>query len=258
MKRLVPGLFLALTVALTAGQGTPSREKASASLEPLTRAIEQQTNDAARAELYFHRARVLETLGVPDKALADVDKAIELQANAPAAYQFRGTLHFRAGKMRAAIADFNTAIGLRPDQEAHHWQRGIAYYYAGEFERGRRQFEMHQEVNPNDVENAVWHFLCVARMHGMDEARKKLIPISGDSRVPMAEVHDLFSGKGTKEDVLEAAAQGDGPGMKNSLFYAHLYLGLFEEARGNDAASLEHIRKAAHEFSQPHYMGDVA
>ena len=109
--------------------------------------------------------------------------------------------------MRKASADFNSVIGLRPDQEAHHWQRGIAYYYAGEFEKGRLQFEAHQEVNPKDVENAVWHFLCVARMHGMEEARKKLIPIAGDSRVPMAEVHELFAGKGTKEAVIEAAEE---------------------------------------------------
>ena len=219
-----------------------------------TQAIDMQPTNA---QAWFLRGRLHAHMQNHTNALADFDRAAKLDPR-PIVFQQRGTEHFRAGNFDKSVADFDKFIELAPTQAAHHWQRGISLYYAGRFEDGAKQFELHRTVNPNDVENAVWHFLCVARMHGMDEARKKLIPISGDSRVPMAEVHDLFSGKGTKEDVLEAGEKGDGPGMKNSLFYAHLYLGLFEEARGNDAASLEHIRKAAHEFSQAHYMGDVA
>ena len=46
--------------------------------------------------------------------------------------------------------------------------------------------------------------------------------------------------------------------LKQRLFYAHLYLGLYHDAVGDRAASLEHIQKAAGEFYADHYMGEVA
>jgi len=149
---------------------------------------------------------------------------------------------------------------LLPFQVPQHWQRGIAYYYAGRFEAGRKQFELHQTVNPNDVENAVWHFLCVARASNVEKARAALIPITGDARVPMMEVHALFAGKLKPEDILKAATAGNPPAarLNRQLFYAHLYLGLYFEALGDDGKAREHITKAAGEYQTGDYMGDVA
>jgi lipoprotein NlpI len=110
------------------------------------------------------------------------------------------------------------------------------------------------------VENAVWHFLCVAKANGLARAKELLINIQEDSRIPMMQIYALYAGKGSREDVLKAA-QGGNPNpsqLKGRLFYAHLYLGLYEEAVGNEKASLEHIRKAVQDYPQEHYMGDVA
>jgi lipoprotein NlpI len=136
----------------------------------------------------------------------------------------------------------------------------LSLYYAEEYKKGREQFELHQTVNPNDVENAAWHFICVAKQEGVDAARKVLIPIKGDSRVPMKEVHDLFAGKGTEEDVMKAASSMDSgeAAMQNQLCYAHLYLGLYEEALGHAEKAKEHMLKAAKDFKQDHYMGKTA
>ena len=82
-------------------------------------------------------------------------------------------------------------------------------YYAGEYEKGVKQFEIHQDVNSNDVENSVWHFLCVNKIKGFEAARKSLIDIKGDGRVPMAQVQKLFAGKLEPKDVLDAANAGD-------------------------------------------------
>jgi lipoprotein NlpI len=42
------------------------------------------------------------------------------------------------------------------------------------------------------------------------------------------------------------------------LFYAHLYLGLFCEATGDETLAREHITKAAREYGGTDYMSDVA
>jgi lipoprotein NlpI len=164
------------------------------------------------------------------------------------------------GQPRKAVADFDRYLASNPAREPYHWQRGIAHYYAEMFEAGRRQFESHQQVNSNDVENAVWHFLCVARLEGLEAARRLLIPIEGDPRIPMAEVHRLFSGTGTPEDVLRTAQAGEPApdAVRNRLCYAHLYLGLYAEALGDAKQSARHIEQAATTYQMPHYMGQVA
>ena len=153
---------------------------------------------------------------------------------------------------------FDQLVLAVPGAEPELWQRGLALYYAERFQEGRRQFELHKTVNPNDVENPAWHFLCVARLEGPEAARKALLPVGEDSRVPMAEILALYSGHGTESAVLEAAGQGEGEARKNQLCYAHLYLGLYAEALGDAKKAEHHITQAAGPYRMGHYMGKVA
>lgn len=172
-------------------------------------------------------------------------------------FQSAVDLYF-AAKPKESVDAFDRLIKLQPDAKPSLWQRGLALYHADKFKEGREQFEVHQTVNPNDVENAAWHFICVAKADGIEVARKHLIPIKGDSRVPMKEVHDLFAGKGTVEAVMKAAAAGDESSRRNQLCYAHLYLGLYFEALGDVAKAKEHMVKAAVDYKMDHYMGKSA
>ena len=141
------------------------------------------------------RADSNEKAGRFGKALVDLDALVEMHPEIDNLLQRRGMTRFFHGDMKGAIADFDKYLKNHPSRAPHHWQRGIAYYYAGEFEKGVKQFEIHQDVNSNDVENAVWHFLCKTKIDGFEAARESLIPIVGDSRVPMAEVQKLFAGE---------------------------------------------------------------
>ncbi len=194
------------------------------------------------------------------QAIADYDEVVKLDPMAVEVYNRRGSEHFKLGRIEASIADFEKAIELDPKQEPYHWQRGISYYYAGRFQQGRDQFESHQRVNSNDVENAVWHFLCAARLKGVSQARPSILKIKRDSRVPMMEVYRLFIGEGTVEEVMNAArgSESDPDVRKRHLFYANLYLGLYHEAMGDEAQAREHIFLAADRYPLDHYMGDVA
>lgn len=231
--------------------------KRDEALSLASKAIETEPKDARG---YFVRARFHEENHEPAKAVADYDQVLQLDPRVTSAWQHRGGEHFKLGHIKESIADFDKFLELVPEQVPYHWQRGIAYYYAGRFDDGRKQFESHQTVNPNDVENAVWHFLCVARSEGVEKARAALIPIKGDGRVPMMQVHALFAGKAKPEDVLNAAgADGsDSPRRTQQLFFSHLYLGLYFDATGNEKLAREHIVKATGPYRTEDYMGDVA
>ena len=186
---------------------------------------------------------------------------LHAQKLTPADLQQRGHEHFFAGRFEKAIADYDAYLEAHPNRAPHHWQRGLALYYAGQYDKGVAQFETHQTVNAHDVENAVWHFLCVVRTKdgSVEKARKNFIPITGDTRVPMKQIHALFAGKGSEEDVLKAAqANAEGLYLRNQLCYAHLYLGLYHEALGNTEKSAAHMKKAATDYKMDHYMGKVA
>jgi lipoprotein NlpI len=197
--------------------------------------------------------------GQHKKALELLDKAIKKDPKSAVAYQLRGLTQFKLGNFAASIADFDKFIDLEPKRKAGHWQRGISYYYAGRFDDGARQFEGYQTVDSNDVENAVWRYLCMARKDGVKKARADLLKIGKDVRVPMKEIYDLFAGKLKPADVLEAAKAGkpNADRLNSQLFYAHLYLGLYYETEGDTKKALEHLT-AATEHRIGHYMWDVA
>lgn len=185
--------------------------------------------------------------------------AAQDSAKSPEQWMQEGVDAFFDARIDASAKAFDEVVKAVPQAKPQLWQRGLTLYYAKRFQDGREQFEVHQTANSNDVENAAWHFLCVARLEGVEAARKALIPIEGDSRVPMRQVHDLFAGKGSVETVLSAAGEGDeSPLRRNHLCYAHLYLGLYFEALGDEAKAKEHILKAATDYEMDHYMGKTA
>src|SRR5579885_1676075 len=96
---------------------------------------------------------------------------LQAGAESPRAVMDRAIADFEAGRIAASAAGFDKVARLAPDYAPQLWQRGIALYYAGRYRDCRAQFESHRTVNPNDVENAAWHFLCVARAESPEKAR---------------------------------------------------------------------------------------
>ena len=180
---------------------------------------------------------------------------VVVQAQSPQTLLNRAVDEFEQARFAQSAATFDELAKAIPDQAPELWQRGIALYYAGRYADCRRQFESHRTVNPADVENAAWHFLCVAREQNPDAARKALLPVGPDERVPMREVYQMFSGALSAADVLKAA--GNRP---SAQFYAQLYIALYSEALGQTALALTHIKEAASEryASAGGYMHMVA
>lgn len=184
----------------------------------------------------------------------------EVTGNAPRTasdFVSRGERLFLTGKIEESVAAFERAIELEPRVKPQLWQLGISYYYAKKFKQGRELFESHQTVNRHDVENAAWHFLCVARSEGVDVARKNLLELDTrrDPRVPMTEVYELYAGRGSAEVVLATAKQA---GSERARMYAHLYLGLYYEVAKKPDLARRHMLLSADAKLTRNYMHGVA
>jgi len=185
-----------------------------------------------------------------------VEDSAVVRANlSPRERDRRGDEHLFAGRFDEAIADFDAFLEAEPEFDAHHWRRGIAYYYAGRYEEGAAQFVRHRTVNPADVENAAWHFLCEARRTGVVEAQAAILPVGPDQRDPMRSIYELFAGRADPAAVLAEAAASP---QHDAVFFAHLYLGLYHDASGDETRAREHITLATTTHARPHYMGSVA
>lgn len=199
-----------------------------------------------------HDARHSLAIASASKALSQVDPT-----ESPSEVARYGDALLRAGRTSDAIEQFEKYLSLRPEARPYLWQYGIALYFERRFQDGRQLFEEHRRVNPNDVENAAWHFLCIAKDAGIDEARKAVLPAPGDPRPPMAEILANLRG-GSSKAIEEAIAEVPaGPRRDSAELYGYLYLALIADAEGNQASARTWIRKAE---STPltHYMADIA
>lgn len=204
------------------------------------------------------RAEHLQWSAKASAALADHDYETALEfankiAVQPAGNDFRrvaGDILLRCGDSKRAVELFDQYLDGKPQDRPYLWQYGIALYFDGKFKEGAKLFEVHREVNPNDVENAAWHFLCVAKSESADKAKQLLLPAPNDPRAPM-------------EQVLEMLRTGDTDSVKqhmtgrSSKFYGDFYLGLYADALGDHATAQRHLDAAAKD-APANYMGDVA
>ena len=197
--------------------------------------------------------------GRPDDALREMDAAILKAPTSAQLYTLRGSVKFRSGKIIESIEDFDKSIELSPSSKPYLWQRGIALYYVNKYQEGLEQFDVHRTVNPNDVENAFWHFLCNVKLVGVEAAQKDVLLAGFDSRTPLMQVQQLIQGKITPDAVIAAAEKG-GAGQRGkvlSQFYGYLYIGLYFDALGDKAKALEWLTKCV-ELDVDGYMNDVA
>jgi lipoprotein NlpI len=273
LSAALAAIFLSLVVAQSAAAQSNRIEQLLASAG---KALESHENDTAlrltndalaiapkNIEVLTFRSQVHNARHDFAAAIADLDEVIAIAPRYVAAYDARGKAKFFAGDFAGSVADFDKYLELRPAAAPAHWQRGLSLYYAGEFEKGRDQFIAYQQVNDSDVENSVWQYLCNENVVGKEKAVEEF-PVTGvDRRVPLMKIYDLFTGKGTVEDVIKAAS--DTSVKRDEVirrhFYSNLYLGLYYVSEDQPEKALEHLKGASdprHEFADYNYMWHVA
>jgi tetratricopeptide (TPR) repeat protein len=102
-------------------------------LAEIDRAIEldPKSGDAYRLRGDLTR----EAGGNPTRAEADLSKAIALNPNDAEAYELRGVIYTNQHRTDRAIADYDQVIKLQPNNAQAWADRGVTWYLAGEYEK---------------------------------------------------------------------------------------------------------------------------
>jgi tetratricopeptide (TPR) repeat protein len=129
-------LLLACAPRLVAAAGAPCAGPTDApdvAIAHCTAALEDvETGDVERASSLTRRALAWFAKRDLEKATADLDEALRLNAGSFWAYNSRGVVLMQKGDADGAIADFDSAIGLKPDYRDALANRGNAWLVRGD------------------------------------------------------------------------------------------------------------------------------
>ncbi len=102
---------------------------AAAAEEDFTHAIELDPDFSAG---FIGRGRARAKLGRYEQAIDDLSRAIGLNPSSAEAFHTRGLIERERGLNMQAINDFTRAIQIEPDNPDHYHARAIAWYHAGD------------------------------------------------------------------------------------------------------------------------------
>jgi len=100
---------------------------------------------------YNNRGNSYIELGQFERGIQDLDKAIELDPNLAMAYYNRGRAKLNMGQYQLAVPDFDKSIELEPYDAIAYNNRGLAYQELGQLQRSKEDLDTAIELDPNLV-----------------------------------------------------------------------------------------------------------
>jgi tetratricopeptide (TPR) repeat protein/beta-lactamase regulating signal transducer with metallopeptidase domain len=107
--------------------------------------------DPGNAVAYIARGSAYYELDQLDNAISDYNKAIEINPDFAVAYQNRGSVHYRLGRFDNAIADYDKAIEINPEFAVAYHDRGSVYQRQGRSGSAISDYSRALELNPEDA-----------------------------------------------------------------------------------------------------------
>jgi Flp pilus assembly protein TadD len=131
------------------GKKELERKRYAAAVRLFSTAIRR---DPASAEAYKLRGTAQDRLGVPEKAVHDFTKYIELKPRDPAGYIGRADTRNFNSEHAAALEDYNMAAKLAPSSPTPYLGRGLAYVGLQKYDEAIKEYQWALKLDPNNAE----------------------------------------------------------------------------------------------------------
>ena len=174
------------------------------------------------ADAYNNRGVAYGKKGEVDRAIQDLNIAIQLNPDYAKAYNNRGVVYGLKGDFDRAIADHNTAIKLNPNYAETYNNRGIAYREKGDFDRAISDFNTAIKCKPNYAETYNNRGAAYDKKHELDRAIEdynKAIELNPDYAEPYTNRGVAYDKKGD----FDRAIADHNTAIKRKPNYAEAY-----------------------------------
>jgi aryl-alcohol dehydrogenase-like predicted oxidoreductase len=167
------------------------------------------------------------------------------------------------GDAEASVELFDAILAIDASLSPLLWQRGLALFYQGSYAAGAAQFLNDVTANGNDVEEVVWHHLCLCQLrapefpaHAAAHMRApSLLACGFDDRPVMHLVQQLYESGATNP--AEGARRVLPSLMTDHGSYGRFYAALWLEVVCRDHAAALPLFAAAAEAPTEDFMGRV-
>ena len=105
-----------------------------------------------------------------DRAIADLDRALEINPDDADTYTGRGLMHGQKGDYDRAISDLDRAIEINPEDSIAYYGRGRAYAEKGDFDHAISDFASAIEIDPDDADSYIGRGLSYGQKGDFDHA----------------------------------------------------------------------------------------
>jgi len=109
------------------------------------------TREEIKAEAVHNCGIVKRAKGDLDRAIFDLNRALELNPNIIHAYYNRGNAKQEKGDLKGAISDYDKAIELDPNHISAYINRGAAKQKKGDLDGAISDYDKAIELNPNNT-----------------------------------------------------------------------------------------------------------
>jgi tetratricopeptide (TPR) repeat protein len=130
------------------------------------------------SNIYFGKAKLLESMGEPKNAEEYYESAIAIDENYSEARVNYTVLLKASGQFDAALREINQSINNNPDIFENYFIRGGIYFIYGEYDNAIEDFDLYLEIFPDDAEamfnRGVAKILNQDTADGCEELRESL------------------------------------------------------------------------------------
>jgi lipoprotein NlpI len=235
--------------------------KSEIAIARLTDVIQRaEITDVQRAELYYDRGVIYDSVGLRSLARLDFNRALRLKPNFVDAYNFLGIHYTQLQEFNQAYEAFDSAIDLDSKHEYAYLNRGIALYYGGRPELSIDDFSTFHQRKKSDPYRILWLYLAeyatdkvnaltlLKNSKGLVDDKiwaKRIIQLYLAEISPQAFVSELSTGINSSK------------GLSERLCEAYFYLGKYYQLKGNAKSASNFFKLAlstnVYEFVEHRY-----
>ena len=117
---------------------------------------EAKLTDSERADLYFERGVLYDSLGLWSLARYDFNQAISFNPKMVSAYNYMGLYLLLEDDYDSSVDAFNAVLELDPNYAYTHLNRGLAFYYSGRYSEAERDLLHFYNEDKSDPYRALW------------------------------------------------------------------------------------------------------
>ncbi len=104
--------------------------------------------DPEFAGAYHNRGFIYANLNQHERAILDYNEALKYNPQFTKAFYNRGNAYMRLNQPRLAIADYTAALKLKPDYFKSHHNRGLAYFQLQHYQKAIQNFDQAIRFDP--------------------------------------------------------------------------------------------------------------